>query len=235
MTGLTPYFMLYGQHPMFPWDITDTTWQGLHWEKAQNDREELLAIRALQILRRDEDIDFASWRQALNRNKSIDQHMLKLIKHMQVTGIEPVVWVLRRENRLDTGVGGKEKPRFMGPYVVKRRFQSGSYQLAELDGTPILEPVSADRLVIYRYRGNVIVFKPKTPMESLRVCVANYHHLSQKRLAQDYIYSDNFFRRDMRIHDLQGSQVMLTNGAVYRITIGLADIYDMVSDVHPWW
>ncbi|KZT73501.1 hypothetical protein DAEQUDRAFT_662099, partial [Daedalea quercina L-15889] len=47
-TGYTPYFLLYGKHCLFPFDLTDCTWYRLEWDKVQT-MEELLATRIQQI------------------------------------------------------------------------------------------------------------------------------------------------------------------------------------------
>ncbi|THU85287.1 hypothetical protein K435DRAFT_590636, partial [Dendrothele bispora CBS 962.96] len=50
-TGYSPYFLLYGIHPVMSFDITEHTWQTLDWDRVQT-HEELLAIRILQLMRR---------------------------------------------------------------------------------------------------------------------------------------------------------------------------------------
>ncbi|KAJ3991299.1 hypothetical protein F5050DRAFT_1538368, partial [Lentinula boryana] len=34
-TGFSPYYLLYGVHPIFSFDITETTWQTLDWHNVR--------------------------------------------------------------------------------------------------------------------------------------------------------------------------------------------------------
>ncbi|KAI0308989.1 hypothetical protein OF83DRAFT_1018094, partial [Amylostereum chailletii] len=47
-TGCTPYFMVYGVHPVFPFEMADATWQTLDWHRV-TDTASLLALRAQQM------------------------------------------------------------------------------------------------------------------------------------------------------------------------------------------
>ena len=51
-TGYTPYFLLYGHHPILAFDVADCMWEVLDWHTVHS-TEDLLAIRTQQILRRD--------------------------------------------------------------------------------------------------------------------------------------------------------------------------------------
>lgn len=51
-TGFSPYYLLYSTHPIFSFDLTEITWQTLDWHMVHT-HEELIALRALQLYRRD--------------------------------------------------------------------------------------------------------------------------------------------------------------------------------------
>ena len=58
-TGSSPYYLLYGQQPLFPFNFTDRSWHMLDWVDV-NSTKDLLAIHAKQLSRRDEYIGKAS-------------------------------------------------------------------------------------------------------------------------------------------------------------------------------
>jgi len=47
-TGYSPYYLLYGQHLLLPFDITDSTFHVLDWPKVKN-TVQLLALRIQQL------------------------------------------------------------------------------------------------------------------------------------------------------------------------------------------
>ncbi|KAJ7581797.1 hypothetical protein C8J56DRAFT_716747, partial [Mycena floridula] len=49
--GVTPYYLLYGIHPILAFDIADSTWQTLDWHLVRSTAD-LIQIRALQLQRR---------------------------------------------------------------------------------------------------------------------------------------------------------------------------------------
>src|SRR5260370_36508293 len=46
--GYTPYYLLYGQHPLMPFDVTDCTFHTLDWPSVMTTHE-LLAMRMHQL------------------------------------------------------------------------------------------------------------------------------------------------------------------------------------------
>jgi hypothetical protein len=62
-------------------------------------------------------------------------------------------------------LGGKWKPRYLGPYIVVRRTKSGNYRLAELDGTVSRLRFAQKRIIPYFLRSTA---KIPLPNSSLR-------------------------------------------------------------------
>ena len=152
-TGFTPYFLLYGKHCLFPFDLTDRTWYRLAWDKVKT-TEDLLAIRTQQIERREIVLGEATENVRASRQRAVDDFMRKHAKVIQLSQYEAGTWVLVHETWLDAQHGNKGALRWAGPYVVHERYPSGSYCLRELDGTVLKEHVAANRLRLFFYRND---------------------------------------------------------------------------------
>ena len=79
MTGSSPYYLLYGQQLLFPFDFTDRSWHTLDWVDV-NSTKDLLATRAKQLSRQDEYIGKASAKTEKARLKATEFFFRK-IKH----------------------------------------------------------------------------------------------------------------------------------------------------------
>ena len=98
----------------------------------------------------------------MSRKEEFIQHAVEKImasriqdlEHMQnsVPKLPPGALVLVHQTRRDMEFSKKVGSRWAGPYVVVRRFESGSYQIRELDGAVIKEAVAANRIKLFYYR-----------------------------------------------------------------------------------
>ncbi|TFK16667.1 hypothetical protein FA15DRAFT_549737, partial [Coprinopsis marcescibilis] len=68
---------------------------------------------------------------------------------------QPGALVLVRNSKLDSMIGHKTKPRYVGPMLVVRRSVGGSYILAELDGSISRLRFAAYRIAPYHARSSV--------------------------------------------------------------------------------
>ena len=151
VTGYTPYFLLYGQHPFFAFDFTDRTWETLDWHKVAS-TEDLLALRMQQILCRDKKLVLAMEEQKRSRQQPVDDFNSKHERYLSSGEFILGTWVLLHETWLDSQMGNKGALRWTGPYIVHHKLHDTTYQLRELDGTVIRASVAANCLKIFYYR-----------------------------------------------------------------------------------
>lgn len=135
-TGVSPYRLLMGTHATLPIELEVPTWSTLPWEKVET-REELLAMRARQILRREEDMEEAVRR--LERMREKNREFFDSRKSLRETPLSPGDMVLLH-NTIDQAAYHNDVKlhyRWLGPYRIKSIGSHGSYTLEELDGTPV--------------------------------------------------------------------------------------------------
>ena len=176
-TGFTPYFLLYGKHCLFPFDLTDRTWYRLAWDKVKT-TEDLLATRIQQIEQRETVLGEATENVRASRQHAVDAFMRKHAKVIQLGQYEPGTWVLVHETWLDAQRGNKGALRWAGPYVVHERYPSGSYCIRELDGAVLKEHVAASRLRLFFYRSDfqtLLTILDLTPQDDARIDDVPHH------------------------------------------------------------
>ncbi|WP_169741608.1 integrase, partial [Beijerinckia mobilis] len=135
-TGVSPYRLLMGTHATLPIELEVPTWSTLPWDKIET-REDLLAMRARQILRRDEDMQEAILRLERMREKNREYFDSKksLREHPLSVGDMVLLHNTMEQTAYHSDV--KLQYRWHGPYRIKAVKRHGSYTLEELDGTPI--------------------------------------------------------------------------------------------------
>jgi hypothetical protein len=106
-TGLSPYYLLYGQQPLFAFDISDRSWHTLEWPKI-NLTKELLAIRIKQLSRRDEYIGEASEKVEKSRIKAAKYFYEKNKARMSSREFTPGTFILVWNNSLKFQLEVKE-------------------------------------------------------------------------------------------------------------------------------
>ena len=70
-TGFSLYYLLYGQQPLLPFDITDRSWHTLDWPNIKSEVD-LLSTRIMQLSRHDEFIGEASKKAEKARAKAAE-------------------------------------------------------------------------------------------------------------------------------------------------------------------
>jgi hypothetical protein len=143
--------MAHGIEPLLPFDISEATFM-LPDIAALQSTDELLAIRARQLAKRDEDLALIHQRILASRFASVrtlEKHFANTIHDYD---FQPGALVLVLNKKLEPASNAKCKPRYFGPMLVVSRSQHGSYRLAEIDGTLSKLKFAAFRLIPYHPR-----------------------------------------------------------------------------------
>jgi hypothetical protein len=150
-TGFSPYYLLYGVHPVFSFDMTEITWQTLDWDKVRT-HEELLAIRTLQLARRNPKLEEASNKLRETRRRAIED-LHKCHHHMfDFSDFQVGMYVWLRESQLDESRGQKGKWTYSGPYIVHQKRDRDSYVLRKLNGAIIKGHINVRHLRLFYFR-----------------------------------------------------------------------------------
>jgi hypothetical protein len=150
-TGHTPFYMAHGIEPLLPFDITLATFLVPDVAKPLTTTE-LITIRMCQLQKCA--IDLAAIHDNVIRSRfaSVRQFECTFENTIHDHDFKPGALVLVRNSAIETDLGRKSKPRYLGPMVVIRRTPNGAYRLSELDGTISKLRFAAFRLVPYHTR-----------------------------------------------------------------------------------
>jgi hypothetical protein len=159
-TGLSPYFMVHGVEPLFPFDLSEATFLVPLPVNDPLSTTGLIAWRARQLQKREEDLESIRERVLRARFASARHFEEEFKNRIRDYDFSPGMLVLIRNSRIEVELGRKTKPRYMGPMVVLRRTTGGSYLLAELDGTVSRLRFAAFRLIPYHARTQITVPVP---------------------------------------------------------------------------
>jgi hypothetical protein len=166
-TGLSPFYLLHGIHPVLPFDLTESTFL-VRGFKTGMSSEELLTLRIRQLEKRPSDIRKAAELLAQSRYLSKQNFEQRFARRIQWEEFKEGSLVLVRNIHLEktVSIARKTKDRYMGPYTVLRRTKGGAYVLEELDGTPLRTSIAAFRLIPYFLReDNEIIAPPHKTLQ----------------------------------------------------------------------
>jgi hypothetical protein len=110
---------------------------------------DLIATRTRQLQRRKDDLAAIHSNILKSRFKSVHQFKRQFEKTIRDYDFSPGAFVLVQNSSVETNLGRKAKPRYLGPMVVLRHTQNGFYHLAKLDGKVSNLCFAAFRLVPY--------------------------------------------------------------------------------------
>lgn len=150
-TGFSPYYLLYGQEPVFSFDAEEITWQTLDWSSVRT-HQDLIEIRARQLTRRDEKLEEANDRLRETRRKAIDDLAKRHHFRFDFSDYEEGMWVWLRESQLDEVRGSKGEWTYAGPYIIHEKRDRDSFVLRELSGAIRKGHVNIRRLRLFYFR-----------------------------------------------------------------------------------
>lgn len=191
-TGFSPYYLLYGAHPIFSFDITEITWQTLDWHMVHT-HEELIALRALQLSRRDPKFREANERLRETRRRAIEDMAKRVGFQWDFSDYEVGMYVWLRESHIDEIKGGKGLWTYSGPYIIHEKREHDSFVLKELSGAILPGHVNIRRLRLFYYRPTHQTLRAKLPQNRQQLSSVNYN-IPTFRLDRAMEHLTEFFR-----------------------------------------
>ena len=143
-TGMSPYRINYGNDGVLPIELANPTWQIVDVERAQSTAE-LLALRARQLQRRDEDLEETALflRRMRESHKELfdDGHRIRLAPF----AVDDLVSLY--DTKLEKSYSYKLTFRWLGPFCIAEvNADKGTYVLKELDDSIMKGTVNGSRL-----------------------------------------------------------------------------------------
>jgi hypothetical protein len=166
-TGHSPYYMVHGIEPIFPFDIQEATFLAPKLSQLV-DTTTLIAERTRQLEKRPQDLEEMKQKVWKKRRELAGEFLDKNNRITRQYDFTPGRLVLVRNSGEENGLKNKYYPRYLGPFVVVRQTTGGSYVLAEMDGTISNLRFAAKRVIPYYLRNQI-----KLPEANTQINQAN--------------------------------------------------------------
>ena len=143
-TGASPYRLNHGSDAVLPVELANPTWQILDWDRVQS-TSDLLALRARQLQRRDEDLEETAL--FLRRMRESRKELFDDDNRIRACPFACGDMVLLHDTKLEKSYSHKLTFRWLGPFRIAEAFvDKGTYILEELDGARMRGTVAGCRL-----------------------------------------------------------------------------------------
>jgi hypothetical protein len=160
-TGHSPYYMVYGLEPIFPFDIQEATFLAPRLSQLV-DTNTLIAERTKQLERRPEELEEMKQKIWKKRRELAGESLKKYEHTTKEYNFMPGHLVLVRNSGEESGLKNKYYPRYLGPFVVVQQMKGGSYILAEMDGTISKLRFAEKRVIPYHLRSQIKLPEPNS-------------------------------------------------------------------------
>jgi hypothetical protein len=124
--GYMPYYLLYGQHLLMPFNIKDKTFHSLDWPSVKT-TDELLALQILQISKHKDLLEDAVLANERSQAKAAAAFNHKHGACMNTSKYKPGEWVIVYNKVLDAQHGQKGLVKWHGPFIIVQHRPSGAY------------------------------------------------------------------------------------------------------------
>lgn len=172
--------------------------------------EDYIALRALQILRRNEQLLDVEEKMRQVRQRAIDDHQRNIKRGLSDPELlQEGIWVLRLESWLEEQKGNKEVERWSGPYVIESKTPHGAFILKQLDGTIVRLPVHPSRLKVFFYRAELPTISNPLPPHPRSSSHCKPYHIVQEidieRIGNTVRYADNATKTIIQRYHKEGT------------------------------
>ncbi|THU89310.1 hypothetical protein K435DRAFT_566407, partial [Dendrothele bispora CBS 962.96] len=139
---------LYGTHSVLSFNVTESTWQTLDWDKVISTSNRL-ALRIRQLQRRDSKLEEASNKLKSTRHKAIKDFARRHHFQFDFSAYKPGMWVWLHESQLENLIGDKAHWTYSGLYIIHEKLHNNAFILQELDGTLMKSHINIRRLRLF--------------------------------------------------------------------------------------